>query len=139
MAQVTGVLADTSALARAHVPVVAGQLAELRNVGRLWTCDVVTLELGYSARSHAEWQAVQSVQRLLPTADVSAEVTRRAREVQGHLARTGHDRIPLPDLLIAAAAESEALEILHYDRDFEAIAGATGQTAHWIAEPGTID
>ena len=82
MATLTGVLADTSVLARASNSQIAEQLARLRNEGRLWTCVVVTLELGYSARSQAEWQAIQSVQRLLPTVEVSAAVTRRARDVQ---------------------------------------------------------
>lgn len=139
MATLTGVLADTSVLARASNSQIAEQLARLRNEGRLWTCVVVTLELGYSARSQAEWQAIQSVQRLLPTVEVSAVVTRRARDVQGELARTGHHRIPMPNLLIAAAAEAEALELLHYDRDFDHIAGATGQPTRWIVEAGTID
>jgi hypothetical protein len=29
--------------------------------------------------------------------------------------------------------------MLHYDRDFETVAAATGQRTQWIAAPGTID
>ena len=96
MAAVEGAVVDTSALTRARHPAVAQELKALRNDGKLWTCDIVTLELGYSARSLVEWQAVQTVQRLLPTAAISASVTRRAQEVQGRLAATRHHRLPLP-------------------------------------------
>lgn len=139
MAAVEGALVDTSALTRARHPAVAQELKALRNDGKLWTCDIVTLELGYSARSLVEWQAVQTVQRLLPTAAISASVTRRAQEVQGRLAATGHHRLPLPDLLVAAAAEAAQLEILHYDRDYDTIGRVTGQPARWIARAGTLD
>lgn len=139
MAPVSGVLADTSALARARHPEPAERLAELRNTGELWTCDIVTLELGYSARSLGEWQAIESVQRRLPAAAVSPSVTRRAIEVQRSLARVGHHRLPLPDLLIAAAAESEGLQVLHYDKDFDTIADITNQPTDWIAPPGSLD
>jgi predicted nucleic acid-binding protein len=38
-----------------------------------------------------------------------------------------HRRIPLVDLLVAAAAESAEVPVLHYDRHFERIAEITGQ------------
>jgi predicted nucleic acid-binding protein len=44
----------------------------------------------------------------------------------------------LPDLLIAAAAELAALPVLHYDRDFEAIADVTGQPVRAIAPLGSL-
>jgi predicted nucleic acid-binding protein len=40
--------------------------------------------------------------------------------------------------LIAAAAESAGLPLVHYDRDFEAIAAITGQPTRWIAPPGSL-
>lgn len=126
-------------MAQADHPIVAEQLATLRNDGKLWTCDIVTLELGYSARSLTEWQAIQSVQRLLPTAEISSIVTRRARAIQGALAETGHHLLPLSDLLIAAAAESEALELIHYDGNHETISKVTGQPTRWVADAGSLD
>ncbi|MGH3433121.1 MAG: hypothetical protein ACRDQB_09825 [Thermocrispum sp.] len=45
----------------------------------------------------------------------------------------------MPDLRIAAAAEREDLVLLHYDRDFDLIAEATGQQTGWIVERGSID
>ncbi len=44
------------------------------------------------------------------------------------LADRGQHRAPsIPDLIIAATAELAGLTILHLDKDFEIIAGITGQ------------
>jgi len=44
------------------------------------------------------------------------------------LAARGHHRAPsVPDLVIAAIAESAGLVVLHNDKDFELIAEITGQ------------
>lgn len=52
----------------------------------------------------------------------------RALEVQVALASTGEHRAPsIPDLIIAATAELAGLAVLHVDKDFEVIAGITGQ------------
>jgi len=55
-------------------------------------------------------------------------VTQRAYEVQRLLAQAGHHRAPsVSDLLVAATAEAVGLTVLHVDKDFELIAGVTGQ------------
>jgi hypothetical protein len=44
------------------------------------------------------------------------------------LARAGHHHAPsVPDLLIAATAETDGLIVLHVDKGFELIAEVTGQ------------
>ncbi len=49
-------------------------------------------------------------------------------EVQLLLADRGLHRAPsVPDLLIAATAELAGLSVLHVDKDFDVIAGVTGQ------------
>lgn len=53
-----------------------------------------------------------------------------------------HPSCPLrkvPDLLIAAAAESLGLTVLHYDADFDRIAAVTGQSCEWVVPAGTVD
>ena len=45
----------------------------------------------------------------------------------------------VPDLLIAAAAESRGLTVLHYDADFDLIASVTGQRCDWIVPAGSVD
>ena len=133
-------LADTSVLHRVgRHPVVAERVADLRRSGRLWTCDMVTLELGYSARNAAEWGALSQAQGRLPQAPSGASVTRRAIQVLGLLAERGAHRVKLPDLIIAASAEEAGVDILHYDGDFDLIAGVTGQGAEWVVERGSID
>ncbi len=68
--------------------------------------------------------------------DVSVE---RALEVQGLLAeRSQHRAVPLPDLIIAACAETAGLAVLHYDADFDRIAKLTGQRMQWIVPRGSV-
>lgn len=136
----TAYLADTSVLSRAGRSSTVGErVASLRRSGALWTCDLVTLEVGYSARNQAEWQAVVSAQHELHQAAISDAVAGRAVEVQGLLARRGHHRVALPDLLIAAAAEAAEVTVLHYDSDYVTIGAATGQPVEWVVRAGSID
>lgn len=50
-----------------------------------------------------------------------------------------HQRGRIPDLLIAAAAESRGLVVLHYDADFDRIAAVTGQVCEWVVPAGSVD
>ncbi|HBL30744.1 MAG TPA: hypothetical protein DD490_28245 [Acidobacteria bacterium] len=65
-------------------------------------------------------------------------MVRRALDVQGLLARIGHHRVAIPDLTIAAVAESAQLTILHYDRDYDVIAQVTGQAVEWVVARGSV-
>ena len=69
---------------------------------------------------------------------MTEEVFSRAIDVQGLLAGRGRHRLPIPDLLIAAAAESARMTVLHYDADFDAIAAVTGQDMEWVAPRGSL-
>ncbi len=63
----------------------------------------------------------------------------RAVEVQDVLADRSQQRgAKIADLLIAAAAEAAGLVVLHYNKDFDLIAGITGQATEWIVPAGTI-
>jgi predicted nucleic acid-binding protein len=46
--------------------------------------------------------------------------------------------VPIPDLLVAAAAETGRLTLLPYDGDYDIIAGVTGQPAEWIVPRGSV-
>lgn len=60
----------------------------------------------------------------------------RAVEVQALLADQGRHRAPsVPDLLIAAVAELNGLVVLHVDKDYEVIAGVTGQVVERLRTP----
>jgi predicted nucleic acid-binding protein len=61
----------------------------------------------------------------------------RALQVQRLLAAhrgNGHRR-PIPDLIIAAAAELHGAEVLHVDSDYEMIAEVTGQPMRRLFDP----
>ena len=53
-------------------------------------------------------------------------------DVQGELAKSGRHRVPIPDLLVAAAAEIADLTVLHYDSDYDTISEVTGQPVEWV-------
>ena len=91
---------------------------------------VTRLEVAFTARNGPD------LRRLLTTSPMSALITEsvtpaieaRALEVMGLLADRGqHRAASIPDLLVAATAESEHLVVLHRDKDFELIAEITGQ------------
>ena len=133
-------LADTSVFARLVKPVVAAAFAPLAASGQVALCPPVAFELGYSARSRADYEAVAD--RLLAFASVHVTDAdhRRALEVQGALCQRGqHRSLSLVDALVAAIAEGRGMTVLHYDADFELVAQVTGQAHQWIVERGTAD
>ena len=119
---------------------VSQRLAPILESGEAATCAIVDLEVLYSARNAKEHSAIRRRRRLAyDRVSLSDEVFDRAIEVQGALAKTGRHRIPIPDLIIAAAAEHAELTVLHYDADFDTIASVTGQPIEWIVPRGSVD
>ena len=131
-------LADKSALARLHHPPVARRLGPLLVDGLVATTPIIDLEVLYSARSLADYEEILAERRSLPSYPLTPEVTDRATAVQHRLARGGHHRLPLPDLLIAATAELNDLAVLHYDADYDRIAETTGQRCEWVVPKGSL-
>jgi predicted nucleic acid-binding protein len=132
-------LVDTSVLTRLANPAVRGVVQPLADAARLARTPVSDLEIGFSARSAEEWDTLSGALEVLPLVEVHPEHFVRAKQVQRLLASRGHRGRKVPDLLIAAVAELRRLTVLHYDRDFDLIADATGQPVRWVAEPGSID
>jgi predicted nucleic acid-binding protein len=134
-------LLDKSALARvAREASVQAALERLDDIGALATTAIVDLEIGYSARSLNEFESVAAdraaLYRELP---LTPAVTDRARQVQRELVRIGQHRGPgVSDLLIAATAELHNAVVVHYDRDFDTIAGITSQPVEWIVPAGSV-
>lgn len=132
-------LADKSALARLHLDPVGSALAPLLLAGRVATCAIVDLEVGWSARLGMDWEAIIDERRGFARVAVTAEVCERALAVQGLLAGRGqHRAVPIPDLLVAATAEAAGLVVLHYDADFELVAAVTGQAVEWVVPRGSV-
>lgn len=123
-------LIDKSALTRLGASADAAAWAERIQRGIVRIASVTLLEVGYSARNQADLDAglrgppVSSmpIEHLTPIAED------RAVGLLTLLAERGQHRAPsVPDLIIAAIAESAGLVVLHNDKDFDLIADVTGQ------------
>lgn len=127
---VTQWLIDKSALVRLGASPEAEQWANRIERGLVRISTITLLEVGYSARTAAELQTAFATPPLsmMPVEHLTPAIEERAVALQSLLAARGHHRGPsLPDILIAAAAELAGLTVLHVDKDFELIAGVTGQ------------
>jgi predicted nucleic acid-binding protein len=134
-------LIDTSAHARTNHTTVRNIIVGLITDQAAATCVTIDLEAGYSGRDLTDLQTIAQRRRslyvVLPISEVIAD---RARDVQIRMAARGHHRAAgLIDLLTAAVAEHHGAIVLHYDADFEHIAGTTGQPHTWIAPRGSIN
>ena len=105
------------------------------------TCDIVKLELLHGARNAREFTDTRARLDVAPQCPIGPAEFRRALDVYEVFAHQGglhHRRVKYADLLIAAAAESAGVALLHYDQDFDAIAEITGQPTRWIAPKGSL-
>jgi predicted nucleic acid-binding protein len=133
-------LADKSALARMNNEAVARRLGPMIEAGLVGTCGIIELEVRYSARSHTEYEQISRDRALgyeaFPMPD---EIWDRALRLQAVLSERGQLRaVKFPDLLIAATAERHGLVMIHYDADYDLIAGVTDQACEWVVPPGSI-
>lgn len=135
----TRFLVDKSALARMPLEPVRRRLAPIIEAGQAATCSIVDLEVLYSVRNFEEHRRTRRRRSLAYTRILLTEdVFDRAMDVQGELSKSGRHRVPIPDLLVAAAAESGGLTVLHYDSNYDVIASVTGQPAEWVVPRGSV-
>jgi predicted nucleic acid-binding protein len=131
-------LADKSALSRVPIPAVADRLLPLVEDGWIATCAIVDLEVLYSSRNLADYEAVLQERHSLDAAPITPEVMDRAIDLQHRLARTGQHRVPIPDLVISATAQAAGLIVIHYDADFARIAEVGGAPHEWVVPQGSL-
>lgn len=130
-------LIDKSALVRLGASAEAAVWAERIERGVVRITTVTLLEIGYSARDAGD---LDSGLRGAPVGSMPIEYTTpiaedRAVRVLTLLADRGQHRAPsVPDLIIAATAESAGLVVLHNDKDFELIAEITGQPVQRLGD-----
>ena len=137
----TRFLVDKSALARMPLEPVRRRLAPIIEAGEAATCSIVDLEVLYiySVRNFEEHRRTRQRRSLAYTKlPLTEDIFGRAMDVQGELSKSGRHRVPIPDLLVAAAAEKGGLTVLHYDGDYDIIASATGQPAEWVVPRGSV-
>lgn len=129
-------LIDKSALARLAASPDAAEWAGRIERGLVRISTVTRLEVGYSARSGPDMRAGfrQPPLSSMPIEYLTPAIEDRAVAVLAMLADRGQHRAPsIPDLIIAATAEFAGLTVLHLDKDFEVIAGVTGQPVERLA------
>jgi len=123
-------LIDKSALVRLGASGEAACWAERIQRGVVRIATVTLLEVGYSARDANDLEAGLHGPPVgsMPIEYATPIAEDRAVRVLSLLAGRGHQRAPsIPDLIIAAIAESAGLVVLHRDKDFDLIAQITGQ------------
>lgn len=135
-------LADTSAwqLSRRR-PDLQAAFTQKTVEGLIGTCAMVSLELLQSVRNGREFDERRVEMDELPQFPIAEREWARAIDVYRELAHQGgaHQRsVGHADLLIAAAAESAGVELLHYDEDFDRVAAITGQPTCWIVPRGSL-
>ncbi|HEX5307653.1 MAG TPA: PIN domain nuclease [Solirubrobacteraceae bacterium] len=132
-------LLDTSVLTRLREPSVRGVVEPRAERGELCRAGISDLEIGVSARNAEEWDRLTGAVEIFELVETSAAHMRRARQVQRLLVAKRQRGRKLPDLLVAAAAEERGMAVLHYDADFDLIAGVTGQPCEWVVPADSID
>ena len=132
-------LVDTSVLTRVDTVGVRAVLSGHLRSGSAARASISDLEVGFSARNAAEWDALTTAVATFVLIETTDAHVRRARHVQRRLAERGLRGRKVPALLIAAAAEDHGLVVLHYDVDFDLIEEVTGQPTEWVAPAGSID
>jgi predicted nucleic acid-binding protein len=123
-------LADKSAWERAGHVNVREEWARALRSGRIVICMPVRYELLYSARDARAFAEIERRLAALREVAITAAVQRAALSAMRELAPLGHNRLPLPDLLVAGAAQEHGLTVLHQDRHFEQLQEVMAFGAH---------
>lgn len=132
-------IVDSSVLTRLRQRTVREEVERRAELGELARVEISDLEIGYSARSSPEWDRLIKALEIFELIRTTTEHFTRAKQVQRLLAEKHQRGRKIPDLLIAAVAESRNLSVLHYDTDFDRIAAVTGQPCDWVVPAGSID
>ncbi len=108
--------------------------------GRIAVCDMVVMELLWSARDYADFVMTETALTACPWFEIEPVDWVEARRVSRELAARGplhHRQVGTPDLLIAAVAARNGLTLVHYDSDYDTIASVTKQPTRWAAPRGS--
>jgi predicted nucleic acid-binding protein len=98
------------------------------------------MELKYAARTALELDGISASLAALRDVPVTASVQRAAEAAMRALAARAplQHRVPLADLLIAAAAQEAALGVVHYDHHYDRLAEVLSFESRWLAPAGTL-
>jgi predicted nucleic acid-binding protein len=85
-------------------------------------CAVTRLELLSSARSREDYAVLEDDLSHFRDLRMDAETFAIALGAQRELAATGHHRVAIPDLFVAACAQQHGADVLHVDRHYDTLA-----------------
>lgn len=130
-------LADKSAWERSGHPSIAAAWVEAAADRRLLTCSVVRYELLYSTQDLSRFYALAEQLAAYRDLPITAATHRAAHAAMRELAAAGplHHRVPLSDLLIAAAAQEAGVPVVHCDAHFDRIATVLAVESRWLVDP----
>lgn len=138
-------LADTSAWLLSRRRAAPAQLrkafADLLSGDEIAICAPIEWELLHSTNNGSEYRALRQNLAVLARVAFAEADWGRALDLGEALAEEGgslHRAPSMPDAIVAVAAERAGLAVLHYDKDFDLIAGVTGQPTEWIAPKGSL-
>lgn len=137
------ILLDNSIWQRLHQPAVRAATDRLLAARPPWvvlTCAPVVAEVGLSARSGADHDAVRRYLSEFPECEVHPTAA-LVLDIQNDLFNRGYFRaVGVTDTLIAAYAIVNEAVVVHYDQDFELVARVRDDFRHqWIADRGSLD
>jgi predicted nucleic acid-binding protein len=137
-------LLDNSAWSRLLAGVVskdrANTIGDRMDRDEIAVCLPFLLEAGYSAQSAPKYRAMMAKFDKLPRIAIDRNVEEMALQAQRELAEIGHHRLAPMDVIIAACAHRAEAGVLHYDRDYDILAGHTSLIFEsvWLAPPGSL-
>jgi predicted nucleic acid-binding protein len=138
-------LADTSAWLLAQRRDAPTELrrgfAERLSRAEIAICGPVEWELLHSTNNAAEYKSLRENLAALDRVSFAGADWERALDVGEALARRGgslHRAPSISDAMTAVAGERAGLTLLHYDKDFDLIAGVTGQPCEWVVPKGSL-
>lgn len=131
---------DTSAWARAHHPQVRQPWKEALVGRRLRISPLVRFEILFSARDGQSFDALAERLSAIQAAPHGISTIAGAEQAMHALAHrtSGAQRLPIVDYLVAAAAQELGAAVLHYDRDYDTLAGLMNFESVWLAPAGTL-
>lgn len=130
-------LADKSAWERSRRVEVGEAWRRALDENRVLTCSIVRYEVLYSAREVTEFDAISERMAAYRDLPITAATHRAAHAAMRELAAAGplHHRVPLSDLLIAAAAQEAGVPVVHCDAHFDRIATVLAVESRWLVDP----
>ena len=133
-------LADTSAWHRSTSPSIRDGWQDALARDAIATCSLIRLELLYSARNADDLERLGAALAALRDVPVTVSVQRAAESALHDLGRLGPGahRVPLADVLVAAAAQEAGLGVLHYDHRYDRLADVLAFESRWIAPAGSL-